>query len=570
MKSHDIGLNEPKHQMAPGRHSIVTGILLVGLVVLISATLTTPAAYAQISPGPLSHWHSNLGGIEHCTSCHTFGKQLSNQKCLDCHKEIETRIVQNVGFHATVRTKDCAECHQEHLGVDYEIVRFDTSTFDHSVVGFKLTGKHEKIGCRACHTPGHIAAPDVKNLDKGQLENTYLGLSASCSSCHADVHMGQFKQSCSSCHNTVKWKPAANFDHDSTSYPLTGKHRTVGCYNCHTQKMSDGKTIRYTGLAFSACSDCHTDPHKGAFKQACATCHTTASFMNVPGSEFDHSKTTFPLLGKHAELKCQQCHQEDPRKQNVSGSFGFHIAKFRECSDCHADAHGGQFDSIAGGDRCENCHNVFGFTPATYTIADHQKTPFPLLGAHLAVACSDCHRAGKVSAKSTIQFVWAVKITCTTCHADIHKGQFAKIMNKGCVTCHTMASWQKLVFSHNNTDFPLKGKHAAIACSECHKKPRNPDLPVKYVGLPVHCFSCHDDPHAGQFAEGILTHCSGCHTSVSWKDLTFDHDTQSDFPLTGKHIGVPCAKCHPTVQVEGKPVVKYINIGTRCIDCHST
>lgn len=558
------------HQPQAHRHSILKGILLGGAVAMFAAMLSAPAAFAQISPGPLSHWHSNLEGIEHCTSCHTFGKQLSNQKCLACHKEIATRIAANEGFHATVKAKDCAECHQEHLGLNYEIVRFDTSTFDHASVGFELTGKHKSIGCRACHNTSHIVAPDVKQLKKAQLENTYLGLSTTCSSCHEDVHEGQFKESCSSCHNTTKWKQAANFNHDSTSYPLTGEHKKVGCYDCHTQKMSDGKTIRYTGLAFNACSDCHSDPHKGAFRQACATCHTTESFFKVSGARFDHSRTEFPLLGKHADLKCDQCHAENPHKRNVSGGFGFHIENFHQCSDCHADAHGGQFDNIAGGDKCQNCHNVYGFTPAAYTIADHQKTPFPLEGAHLAVACSDCHKSGMVRAKSTVQFIWATKITCTTCHSDVHKGQFARIMAKGCVTCHTMDSWQKLVFSHDKTDFPLKGKHAVIACSSCHKKPKDSAVPVKYVGLPTHCYSCHDDPHAGQFAEGILTHCGECHTSAGWKDLIFNHDTQSDFPLTGKHVGVPCARCHPTVQVHGKPVVKYINIGTRCIDCHST
>ncbi len=527
-------------------------------------------ASAQISPGPLSHWHSNLEGIEHCTSCHTLGKLISNVKCLTCHKEIDVRIEENIGYHATVKSRECAECHQEHLGMSYEIVRFDTSTFDHSIVGFTLTGKHKTVGCRDCHNPSRITAEDVKRLPTAQLENTYLGLSPTCSSCHEDVHKGQFSQPCSSCHDTYRWKPASNFDHDKTNYPLTGKHKTVDCYGCHYQKMSDGKTVRYTGLVFSSCASCHADPHKGAFKQACAKCHTTDSFMKVPTTDFDHSKTQFPLLGKHADLKCAQCHQDDPKKRNVSGEFGFHISQFRECSDCHADAHAGQFDKIAGGDKCERCHNVYGFVPTTFAIADHQKTSFPLEGAHLAVACTACHLANKVNAPSTRQFIWVGKITCTTCHSDVHKDQFAKMMINGCITCHTTISWQSLVFSHDKTSFPLRGRHAVIACSDCHKQPKNLDLPVQYVGLDTRCYSCHEDAHAGQFALNGVTHCSSCHTSESWKNLIFNHDTQSDFPLTGKHVTVACEKCHPTVEIDNKPVVKYRPIGTRCVDCHLT
>ncbi len=527
-------------------------------------------AFGQLSPGPLSHWHSNLEGITNCTSCHTLGRLISNANCLKCHKEIAGRIDENVGYHATVKAKQCAECHQEHLGRNYEIVRFDTATFDHSVVGFRLTGKHDSIGCRSCHNVTRIRAADVKELPTAQLQNTYLGLSPSCSSCHEDVHKGQFSQSCSSCHDTYRWKPVSKFDHDKTEYPLTGQHRTVACYSCHNQKMSDGKTIKYVGLAFASCASCHADPHKGTFKQACSSCHTTESFLEVSGSEFDHSKTAYPLLGKHADVKCAECHQEDPKKRNVSGGLGFHITRFSECSDCHADAHAGQFNKIAGGDKCQRCHNVYGFTPATFTIDDHQKSTFPLEGAHLAVACTDCHLAHKVNAPSTRQFIWAGSITCTTCHSNVHGGQFAKVMTDGCVTCHTTDSWQKLVFSHDKTGFPLSGKHAVIACAACHKQPKNHEIPVQYVGLDTHCYSCHEDEHAGQFALDGITHCRNCHTSDDWKKTTFNHDTQSDFPLTGKHADVPCEKCHPTVEINNKPVVKYRPIGTRCIDCHLT
>ena len=47
---------------------------------------------AQISPGKLAAVHSHLEGISNCTHCHTLGAQVSNEKCLACHKELKSRI----------------------------------------------------------------------------------------------------------------------------------------------------------------------------------------------------------------------------------------------------------------------------------------------------------------------------------------------------------------------------------------------------------------------------------------------------------------------------------------------
>jgi uncharacterized paraquat-inducible protein A len=47
---------------------------------------------AQISPGDLSIPHTHLEGISNCTQCHVLGNKISNDKCLDCHKEIQERI----------------------------------------------------------------------------------------------------------------------------------------------------------------------------------------------------------------------------------------------------------------------------------------------------------------------------------------------------------------------------------------------------------------------------------------------------------------------------------------------
>ena len=540
-------------------------------ILLLLALSFSAIAQAQISPGPLCSGHSQLEGIENCTMCHTVGKLISNTKCLSCHEEIASRINQHIGYHPTVSSEPCTKCHLDHLGRTFQITRFDTLSFDHSTAGFVLKGKHKIISCRGCHNPNEIFARDVKILPAVERKTTFLGLSTNCEACHEDIHKGQFTQSCSACHGMAHWIPADNFNHDRTSYPLTGKHKNVGCYECHNGKLADNKTIKFIEMRFSSCDNCHSDPHSGQFKRPCSSCHTTESFKTVRRAEFDHSDTSFPLLGKHAEVKCEQCHQSDPERKNVTGGLGFHITKFQLCSDCHADAHAGQFVDRPDKGKCESCHSIEGWIPASYTIADHQKDKFALDGAHLAVPCYDCHIENKVKAASTRQFRWIGRMECSTCHSDIHKGQFNLEMINGCSTCHVTDSWVSLpAFSHDKTKFPLRGAHAMVACDRCHVKTANLSTPVKFVDLSTVCSSCHSDQHQGQFQVEGATDCARCHTVEDWHNLIFDHNTQSAFGLTGKHVDVPCAKCHPSVVENGKKTVRYKPLGTQCTDCHST
>ena len=89
-------------------------------------------SFAQISPGELSAAHANLEGVDHCTQCHSVGKALSDDNCFSCHREIKTRIEQKKGFHSTIGAKQCFECHKEHHGLQFEIIRFDKKAFNHS------------------------------------------------------------------------------------------------------------------------------------------------------------------------------------------------------------------------------------------------------------------------------------------------------------------------------------------------------------------------------------------------------------------------------------------------------
>ena len=61
-------------------------------------------AFAQISPGDLSKAHASLEGVSNCTKCHTVGKKVTSEKCLDCHKEINLSIfIENFNVSCLVR-----------------------------------------------------------------------------------------------------------------------------------------------------------------------------------------------------------------------------------------------------------------------------------------------------------------------------------------------------------------------------------------------------------------------------------------------------------------------------------
>ena len=63
--------------------------------------------------------------------------------------------------------------------------------------------------------------------------------------------------------------------------------------------------------------------------------------------------------------------------------------------------------------------------------------------------------------------------TCVDCHEDIHEGFIAESFypDQDCASCHSQDNWVDVDFDHDQTDWPLDGKHVDVACSECHFEP---------------------------------------------------------------------------------------------------
>jgi class III cytochrome C family protein len=552
------------------RRSLLAPILLCLLAVV---------ARSQISPGPLSRPHQYLDSATQCTACHKLGGGQAALKCLDCHDEIASRLRTGRGLHASYHispgsSQECARCHSEHNGLDFPLIKWDVKSFDHKQTGYALEGKHAGLACNRCHTAPHVSQSERESIKFKDLNRTFLGISTACVTCHQDKHEGRLGQNCQQCHNYNDWKiTSGQFDHSKTRYPLTGLHAQVSCQKCHAPG-ADNKP-RYLGLPFGKCSDCHSDPHRGGFaQQSCQACHNTSGWKRIATStlnqSFDHSKTKYPLVGKHQSVDCLQCHRGGDFKRPVA---------FQKCMDCHKDEHEGQFIKRTDGGECASCHTVEGFKPSKFGVKEHAATAYPLEARHATVQCAQCHIPKGRETLYKVKFG-----RCLDCHKDEHQGQFAAApyLNR-CEQCHTLKGYRPSTFSlvqHKQTRFVLTGGHIAVPCGDCHKERSTAE--AKYAALyrfeDRSCTACHADPHKGQFkdrmrqvrADGRAAGCESCHSTKSWKEVSgFDH-SKTSFPLVGTHRAVACIDCHKPPNLETKLInVDFKVAPTTCEGCHA-
>jgi hypothetical protein len=224
---------------------------------------------------------------------------------------------------------------------------------------------------------------------------------------------------------------------------------------------------------------------------------------------------------------------------------------------------------------------VAGFEPSTFSFTQHSESRFPLVGAHQAVVCNECHKTTEPETSNATTQFRLTDLSCTGCHRDPHRGEFQagsvtadSPRTWNCKSCHTEDSWFELAdFDHSTTDFPLRDAHRTVTCLDCHlpSTPQTGIDDVTFQGAPTFCAGCHEDVHGRQFdaVDGVSA-CDACHTSTDWKKTLFDHNRDSSFLLTGAHEDVPCRLCHTDQrQIAGRAVVTYRGTSSKCEACHS-
>jgi hypothetical protein len=302
------------------------------------------------------------------------------------------------------------------------------------------------------------------------------------------------------------------------------------------------------------------------------------------------------LTAAHAELEglshCLDCH-----------GASNHVPDAR-CLSCHEDIgvraarmlplHG----TFTG--SCASCHpdhlgvnaSLIDLDPKEFA---HDRTRFPLRGAHVGLECETCHVVGENgSEEPSFHYLGVPFAACEDCHLDVHAGgertegnvvpirrvaldaplrerppapPEQPLASRNCADCHseTGFGWIALEpsgFAHDqDTHFDLAGKHASVQCDACHSgelRQQEIDLGLAPGTAALQgCADCHEDPHRGAIdaSEG----CATCHDEAGWEH-EFDHDRHTRFALDPLHARIACASCHEDLRFRAE--------GEQCADCH--
>jgi hypothetical protein len=348
-----------------------------------------------------------------CLACHRngdFKQPLTFQKCMDCHQdEHRGQFAKRTGG------PECSACHN--------LEGFKPSTFglkEHASTAYPLQGKHGSLQCAQCHTP------------RGK-ETLYAIKFERCLDCHKDEHQAQFAAApylnrCEQCHTLDGFRPSTFglTRHKQSRFILTGAHLAVTCQDCHKTGRPSSPQIRSAVLYHFqdvSCTTCHEDPHRGQFRErmertnngkalGCEVCHSTKSWKEL--SRFDHSQTSFALVGAHRAVACIDCHKP-PNLETKLINVDFRSAP-KQCEECHADVHDAQFARARSITGCADCHNSTRWKPSLF---DHDKqTTFSLQGAHRNVGCAECHKLTRLINGKSVLFYKPTPKECVTCHGS--------------------------------------------------------------------------------------------------------------------------------------------------------
>ncbi len=400
---------------------------------------------------------------------------------------------------------NCEQCHTTNVG-------WRPSTFDHNTTQFPLTGAHSTVTqCSQCHT------------------TSLAGTSTVCYSCHQSAYNSTtnpnhvtsgFPTDCSICHTSnIGWTPVT-FDHNATTFPLTGAHATVAsqCVSCHAGGYINTPTDCYACHQTDYSTAANPSHATNNFPTNCTVCHSTAGWTP---STFDHNATQFPLTGAHLAIgsQCISCHASG-YTNTPTGCYACHQADYEQAA---VPNHPG----LTFPTTCENgCHTTAGWSPSIFNHGTY--TTYPLVGAHQSIStqCSKCH-TGNLSSAST---------ACYSCHqTDYDNSTKPNHAGSGfshdCQNCHNQNVWIPWTVNHDAAYFPVfSGRHNGLwtgcgggsgdgagchtndsdwrifSCLHCHEHnataTNEHHLEVKdYTYTSQACYTCH--PH-GLVATGKI------------------------------------------------------------------
>lgn len=259
---------------------------------------------------------------------------------------------------------------------------------------------------------------------------------------------------------------------------------------------------------------------------------------------------------KVSNQKCLDCHKEI--KSLIESKRSYHYSKEvrnKDCAVCHSDHHGEKFQIIR--------FDVDNF--------DHDLADYELIGAHNKIDCAKCHTSDYINdkeLKKDLDTYLGLETNCLSCHDDYHRDE----LDKDCLKCHDFKDFKSAPgFDHNDSKFPLLGKHENIDCEKCHKITEEVEESYQtFKNLEFQkCNDCHDDVHSGS----LNISCNNCHNENSFKisvvSKKFNHNKKTNFLLKGKHKYLDCYSCHSSEKSLKKIFSDYANNSQPdCINCH--
>jgi hypothetical protein len=520
-----------------------------------------PVAQCQTCHGDLTAWtqgkfpnHGTTGfaltgkhATAACATCHdvtpytSSGGQISSASCVPCHNNdfgTGSYVTASAPGATPVQhdpvgypTSSCAGCHGDFTAWT------NGTAFNHAAIGFPLTGAHN-TACANCHSLAGVTLSG----------NT---LTATCATCHQSIDTGHGSYNnaktplnhtatnmpvsqCQTCHGDLTaWTQGKFPNHNTTGFPLTGKHATALCATCHdiTPYTSSGGQI-----SGASCVPCHNnDFGTGSYVTAsapgatpvqhdpvnyptssCASCHGDfSSWLN--GTAFNHAAIGFPLTGAH-NTACANCHNAT---FNLSGN-----TLTATCLTCHLNPSPtttGSYNTTSPSHAsmgwpgtaaaCQQCHGDLtawanGITNAAPLHASFTGG-FALIAAH--------NDSGKTQANGT------VVATCVGCHANSN----SFISGTSCIPCH-------------QGDYAFASTSAgAASCPTCVMHD-----PTNYPAS--NCASCHGDFAAWTNSVGHvhILPLTGFHALTATSAFGTGCANCDNATLGQTHTNWTCSTCH--------------------------
>jgi hypothetical protein len=448
------------------------------------------------------------------SKCHVAGNYTTvPTACSGCHMDAYNSTVTtggNIPNHVAANfPMDCTLCH--------DTIKWADATFNHSTTAFPLQGAHVALSCTTvgCHAGGNYTSLPTTCFGCHTKDFNNTATTGSYADNPPNHVASNFSTTCTLCHTQQTWT-SATFNHN-TFFPLTNAHMSppLTCVNskCHVGG-------NYTSVP-TACSGCHLDAYNSTvslggnipnhvaatFPMDCTLCHDTIAWADAV---FDHSKTTFPLLGAHITVPCTSCH-----------TGGNYTTLPTTCVPCHQAVYNSTATLVGIPNHvsanypttCLSCHNMTNWLGAVF---NHASTRFgALTGQHALIACTQCHITAALPPLDCYSCHTAAWQSTTNMGGLVPNHVAASLISgsgfttAACSTCHTTTNWLGATFTHSW--FNQQHGNSGGVCTICHTNSNNYTV--------FQCTVCHGNNNAANFNHpGVggyvynSVNCYACHS----------------------------------------------------------